>query len=157
MRGNTSFLISLHKFFNYYGKLRRPVCQRHNISQVEFDIIAFLYHNPDVDTAGDIARLRMLSKSNVSKAVEALIQKGILTREQDKADRRKIHLALTNHNEMLVKDVGGVLPMFYQQAFQGIPEEELHLMKVISQQITKNIDRIGASEAEVNGNGTKGK
>ena len=34
----------------------------------------------------------MLSKGNVSLAVESLIQKGLLKREQDGADRRRIHL-----------------------------------------------------------------
>ena len=55
----------------------------------------FLYNNPGKDTAADITELRMLSKGNVSQAVESLIQKGSakdgpLTR----LDRRKIHLSL---------------------------------------------------------------
>ena len=46
----------------------------------------------------DIVELRMLLKGNVSQAVESLIQKSLLKREQNKEDRRKIHLSLTPMN-----------------------------------------------------------
>ena len=38
----------------------------------EGKVISFLYNNPGKDTAADITELRMLSKGNVSQAVESI-------------------------------------------------------------------------------------
>ena len=69
----------------------KDICNNYQLTIIEATIISFLYNNPGKDTAADIVELRMLSKGNVSQAVESLIQKSLLKREQDKEDRRKIH------------------------------------------------------------------
>ena len=61
----------------------KSVCLKYHLTIIEADIISFLQHNPGKDTAMDIVELRMLSKGAVSKAVESLIQKGILQRHPD--------------------------------------------------------------------------
>ena len=63
--------------------LIKELCDHFHLTKIEGTIIVFLYNNPGKDTAGDIVELRMLSKGNVSQAVESLIQKSLLTREQD--------------------------------------------------------------------------
>ena len=50
---------------------------------MEATIITFLRNNPNVDTAADIAELRMLSKGQVSQAVESLVRKGLVRRQPD--------------------------------------------------------------------------
>lgn len=76
-------------------------------------------NNPGLDTARDIVELRMLPKSNVSVAVESLIQRGLLCRRRDTADRRRIHLSLTNSAAPLLEDVLAVMPRFAACALSG--------------------------------------
>ena len=74
-----------------YDSMLKPVCERYTLALIEATIISFLYNNPPArDTAADIVEYRMLSKGNVSQAVESLIQKGLLQRCQDTRDRRRI-------------------------------------------------------------------
>ena len=65
----------------------------------------FLKNNPQKDTAADIVELRMLSKAAVSKGADALIQKGMLEREADPTDRRKIHLKLTKEAFPVTREI----------------------------------------------------
>ena len=54
----------------------KAICEEYRLTLIEATIISFLHNNPAKNTAADIVELRMLSKGNVSQAVESLIQKG---------------------------------------------------------------------------------
>lgn len=90
---------------------------------IEANIISFLYNNPGKDTAGDIVELRMLSKGNVSTAVEALIQKHLIEREQDKTDRRRIHLYLLPAAEPITNRISEIREQFSEEILFGFSEE----------------------------------
>ena len=66
----------------------------------------------------------MLAKSNVSQAVENLIQKSLLQRRQDMEDRRRIHLSLTAKAKPITKDIEAVREAFSKQVFCGFTIEE---------------------------------
>ncbi len=62
----------------------------------------------------------MLSKGNVSQAVESLIQKGLLLREQDGADRRRIHLHPTTAAAAITVSLEDVRRQFQAEVFCGL-------------------------------------
>lgn len=101
----------------------KEICRRHKLTLIETTIISFLYNNPGRDTAADIVELRMLSKGNVSQAVELLIQKSLLKRIPDENDRRRIHLELlpdaipiTNEIDTINGDIPyRAFPWFFQR------------------------------------------
>ena len=61
-----------------YSKACRDVCVKYELTQTEFDILDFLGERSGLDTAGEIARQRLIKKANVSTSVERLIRKGLL-------------------------------------------------------------------------------
>ena len=132
-------LAGFRNILKYYDSLRRRVCKQHGLSQTEFDVLAFLGNNPGLDTARDIVELRMLPKSNVSVAVEALIRRGLLCRRQDTGDRRRIHLSLTPSAAPLLQDVLGVMPAFAGDELSGFSEEEARAFAGFYQRIAQNI------------------
>ena len=83
MNRTTDLLLCIRKIVKLYDSMLKPVCDHYRLTLIEANIISFLQNNPGKDTAGDIAELRMLSKGNVSQAVESLIQKALLQRQQD--------------------------------------------------------------------------
>ena len=91
---STHFLVQFRQLNKLYECMLKEICGRHKLTLIETTIISFLYNNPGRDTAADIVELRMLSKGNVSQAVELLIQKSLLKRIPDENDRRRIHLEL---------------------------------------------------------------
>ena len=71
---STHFLVQFRQLNKLYECMLKEICRRHKLTLIETTIISFLYNNPGRDTAADIVELRMLSKENVSQAVELLMQ-----------------------------------------------------------------------------------
>ena len=94
MRSTTQMLLMAQRFGKLYKKLQSDVCNKYNLSNVELDVLLFLYNHPEYNTAKDIVELRGLAKSYVSKAVDLLIKKELITSYEDKKDRRVTNLKL---------------------------------------------------------------
>ncbi len=121
----TDFLTHIRLAMKLQEQLLKNICEKWQLTITEGKVISFLYNNPDKDTAADITELRMLSKGNVSQAVESLIQKGLLQRTADQADRRKIHLSLLPAASEITSAVSLMQQQLYKQIFNGLSEEEL--------------------------------
>ena len=104
MRRATTLLTNMRRTIKLYDSMLKSVCEHYDLTLMEAAIISFLYNNPGKDTAADIVELRMLAKSNVSQAVESLIQKSLLYRTQDTKDRRKIHLSLAEKTKPITQE-----------------------------------------------------
>ena len=85
------------------SKSMEPIIEEFDLTMIEIGIILFLAESPACDTCRDIADNLLLAKSNVSTAVEHLVQKGLVGREPDQADRRKVHLSLRPSARALVR------------------------------------------------------
>ena len=141
-------LLSVRRMIKLYDRYMEETRSRHGLSHLEITIISFLHNNPGRDTAKEICETRMLPKGNVSQGVDALIQKGLLTRAVDSADRRRIHLTLTDRATPIVQDVEQAKARFYQRNFSCFTAEELGFYKDMSARIMQNIlsDLEGKSE-----------
>ena len=70
----TDLLVLMQRIGKMHEQMLKELCRQYDLSLIEAKIIAFLHNNPTKDTAGDIVELRMLSKGNVSQAVDLLCQ-----------------------------------------------------------------------------------
>ncbi|MDO4278340.1 MAG: MarR family transcriptional regulator [Lachnoclostridium edouardi] len=134
----TDFLMTLRCVIKFHEGMMKHVCSQYNLSLIEANIIAFLHNNPGKDTAKDIVELRMLSKGNVSQAVESLIQKSLLQRAGDAKDRRKVHLTLLPKSAPITQTIKSMQRNFYQELFQGISLEEQKLFLHINRRLMAN-------------------
>ena len=138
MNQNSSTLSSLRGIFKLYEQIQKEVCAKYRLTQMEVNIISFLHNNPGRDTAADIVELRMLPKGHVSQGVEALIQKGLLSRCIDERDRRRIHLSLTPQAVPIVEEIDRGSQQFYGQLFFGFSEEERETYALLGERIRDN-------------------
>lgn len=120
----TEWLMSFRYIIKGQDALIKEICDSFKLTRIEGTIIVFLYNNPGKDTAGDIVELRMLSKGNVSQAVESLIQKSFLARKQDAEDRRKIHLSLLPAAEPIIQAVEKKQKEFGCEIFEGLQRKK---------------------------------
>ena len=134
----TDFLMTLRCVIKFHEGMMKHVCSQYNLSLIEANIIAFLHNNPGKDTAKDIVELRMLSKGNVSQAVESLIQKSLLQRAGDAKDRRKVHLTLLPKSAPITQTIKSMQRDFYQELFQGISLEEQKMFLHINRRLMAN-------------------
>ena len=134
----TDFLAHIRLTMKLQEQMLKNICETWQLTITEGKVISFLYNNPGKDTAADITELRMLSKGNVSQAVESLIQKGLLKRTADQTDRRKIHLSLLPQTADITAAICSMQANLYSQIFCGLSEEDLKLYEQINQQIMEN-------------------
>ena len=134
----TEWLMSFWYIIKGQDALIKEICDSFKLTRIEGTIIVFLYNNPGKDTAGDIVELRMLSKGNVTQAVESLIQKSFLARKQDAEDRRKIHLSLLPAAEPIIQAVEKKQKEFGCEIFRGFTEEEVCLFHEMNSRIAEN-------------------
>ncbi len=136
----TDFLTNTRRIIKLYESMLRSICEKHRLTLLEATILSFLHNNPGVDTAADITELRMLSKGNVSQAVESLIQKGLLLREQDGADRRRIHLHPTTAAAAITVSLEEGRRQFQAEVFCGLSPGDLELYDRINHRIAENTE-----------------
>jgi len=125
-----------------YTRLLEPICKKWNLTRNELDVILFLANNPDYDRATDIVQIRGLAKSHVSLSVSNLESRGLLERIADPADRRTVHLKLTERAKEIT-DVGCMLQkQFMDYLHQGVTEEQLELMRLCAERVYENIKNL---------------
>ena len=126
MSQKSNFLVNIRRIIKLHETMLKQICQDYHLSLI------------GKDTAADIVELRMLSKGNVSQAVESLIQKSILQRKQDTEDRRKIHLSLTPAAHPITQELEIISKEFLEEVFSGLSQEELELLERMNDRIIEN-------------------
>lgn len=134
----SDFLINLRRIMKLHESMLKEICEQYKLTLMEATIISFLYNNPEKDTAGDIVEFRMLSKGNVSQAVESLIQKSLIQRKQDTEDRRKIHLSLLPKAKPITNAMQEIREQFQTELFQGFSKEERREFEKLNNRIVEN-------------------
>lgn len=138
MNEKTKLLENVRCVLRLYERAERSVCVRCGLSLTEVDIIAFLHNNPERDTAADIVELRMMQKGNVSQAVESLMCKGMVRREPDGGDRRRIHLKLTAAAESLTPEIAQARENLVELLLRDFTPEEREQYLALTQRLFRN-------------------
>lgn len=125
-----------------YARLMDPVCKKWNLTRNELDVLLFLANNPELDRAVDIVNNRGLSKSHVSLSITNLEKRGLLTRKEDPADRRTVHLQLTEAAREITEKGQGAQKTFFSYLHQGVSQEQIDLMVDFAKKVSENIRNI---------------
>ena len=72
----------------YYELLSGEVCERYELTQMEYDILMFLHNNPQHNTAAEIVKVRKSTKSHVSTSLKKLENKELVERKQSKDNEK---------------------------------------------------------------------
>ena len=118
----------------------KSVCEMYDLTLIEAKILVFLKNNPSCDTAADIVEYRMLSKGNVSQAVDSLIRKRYLQRRPD--DRRKVHLSLLPAADPVSAKMQELRSDYEKRLFDGMTEEEHQTFIRLSNKVIENSKKI---------------
>ena len=125
-----------------YARLLDPICKRYDLTRNELDVLLFLANNPQYDRAVDIVNNRGLSKSHVSLSISSLEEKGLLLRLNDPADKRTVHLKLTERAETVVEAGRMAQKRFFSYLHQGVTQEQIQLMVEFGKKVNENIKNI---------------
>lgn len=122
-----------------YSRIMDPICQQWDLTRNELDVLLFLYNNPSLDRASDIATHRGMAKSHVSLSVTTLEGKGLLRRRTDPEDRRTVHLELVGEAEYIACQGREAQSAFFSKIYAGLTADELQTWTRIVGKISENI------------------
>lgn len=130
-----------HKaIMRYYELLTDEVCNKFGLTQMEYDILMFLFNNPQYNTAADIVKVRKSAKSHVSTSLKCLEKKGLIVRKQNKENKKTVEIFLLDTANAVVKEGLCIQRRFRQNLFRGFSEDEIILCKTMFEKICSNAE-----------------
>ena len=123
-----------------YEMLTRSVCDRYKLTQMEYDILMFLYNNPQYNTAADIVKIRKSTKSHVSTSLKFLEDRGLIEKKQSEDNKKHIQIFLLNPAQESVRTGLNVQKQFMNNIFHGLTEEEMVMCKSVFRKICDNAE-----------------
>ena len=137
-----AFIVSSQMVKKLYERMWSDTRKHYELTQNEIDVLLLLKNFAPMDTAGDIARCRALSRSLVSKSVESLIQCGYLDGEPDSRDRRYFHLKLTEKAEQVLREMQKIRSNFWSMLQEGVTPEEMEQFLRVLGKMRHNLEKI---------------
>lgn len=134
----TRLLQFSQQFGKFYAYQFTPLLERTGLSMREVHVLLFLANNPGYDTARDVTLYRGMSKSQVSQAVELLWAEGILQRAADEADRRIVHLSITQAGWTLARECQELQERCGARLLDGLAPEQVRQLRELLETVLDN-------------------
>lgn len=137
-----AFIISSQRMKKVYEKMWADTRKVYGLTQNEIDVMLFLRNHEELDTAADIARYRSMSRSQVCKSVEDLVDTGYLLTIPDQQDRRYLHLKLTKEAADVLKELQRLREWFWQEIQKDISGQEQEIFLCVLSKMRRNLEEI---------------
>ena len=121
-------------------KKSEVLAQKYGVRNVELEILLFLSHSPCGDTAQDIVEEKNLSNAHISKSVDNLRAKGFVILTEDKNDRRKRHIELTEKAVEAAKDMLEVHNECRRIVMRYVTDDEKAVMNQVMEKMIRSLD-----------------
>ena len=125
---------------SYYELLSGEVCDRYELTQMEYDILMFLHNNPQLNTAAEIVKIRKSTKSHVSTSLKKLENRGFVKRIQSEDNKKHIEIILLDRAALIVEAGLNAQKQFAQDVLSGLTEEERHMCIKVFDKICNNAE-----------------
>lgn len=145
---------SLDSYLGYVlgslGEQASRLCERryarYGISVTQWRVIALLAEHPNA-THGLIARLAIMDKPRITRAVTSLLAQGLIVRKMDPGDNRKIRLNLTGKGQVLLHKIQPFVVEVQNILESALTRAELEMLGVITAKLAKAIAAANARYA----------
>ncbi len=107
--------------------IRRVAVEQFSMTVGQFQVLRRI--RKGIDTVSALAEANRASRPAVSKAVDALVNKGLVVRLPDERDRRHIHLILTPEGQRLLDAVYSQAESWLRDKFQSLLPDELATLR----------------------------
>ena len=125
---------------SYYELLSGKVCDKYELTQMEYDILMFLHNNPQNNTAAEIVKIRKSTKSHVSTSLKNLENKKLIERKQSEENKKHVEIFLLDKAELIVEEGINAQKQFAQNVLSGLTEEEKDMCIRVFNKICNNAE-----------------
>jgi DNA-binding MarR family transcriptional regulator len=107
---------------NTRAYIRQVAAEKFSMTTEQFQVLRRI--RKGIESVSALAEANRTSRSSVSKAVDALVNKGLVSRLTDETDRRHVHLTLTSEGERLLAEVFDQAEVWLRGKFQTLSPAE---------------------------------
>jgi DNA-binding MarR family transcriptional regulator len=108
------------------GNARENAIQDYGLTLVQFHVLRHIRRG--ARTVSELAERQQISRPAISQAVELLVEKGLVTRQQDASDRRFVQLDLTESGGSLLNAVFDKNRRWMAEKMAALRPEELETL-----------------------------
>lgn len=137
-----SFLVTFKKARKKMHNFLEKRIKEYNLTSNQIDVLIFIKRNKEYNTAKDIVEYIGVSKGLVSRSIDDLLKRGYITACEDKNDKRKLRLFLTDEGEKIVNIIEGYDREFFEMLTSNITKEEMEVHSSIINKIVTNLKNI---------------
>ena len=124
-------------------KARAMLTLRFGTTLPRFDVLAALDRAPDGLTMSELSEHLLVSNGNVTAIVSRLVDDGLITRTQDRADRRVLRVRLTAKGRRDFRAMAGEHEKWIDQLLSDLADNEIaHLLAGLNR-VKASIERSG--------------
>lgn len=120
----------------------------HGLSVQEWRVMAVLGNNQPL-TASELVEMSSMDKVQISRAIKKLEETGLLYRQEDHEDRRRVHLTLSRRGNEIFKELVPLVKELEKDLLAGLSEDELNtlltLMEKVRTNATQALERSGST------------
>lgn len=132
-----------------YELLSSKVCDEYGLTQMQYDILMFLYNNPQHNTAADIVKIRKSTKSHVSTSLKGLEDRGLIKRLQSAENKKHIEIILLEKAMPIIEDGIKAQKDFASNVLSGLTNEEKQTCMSVFDKICRNADEYLKNNSEM--------
>lgn len=132
-----------------YELLSSKVCDEYGLTQMQYDILMFLYNNPQHNTAADIVKIRKSTKSHVSTSLKGLDDRGLIKRLQSAENKKHIEIVLLEKAMPIIEDGIKAQKDFASNVLSGLTNEEKRICMSVFDKICHNADEYLKNYSEI--------
>lgn len=123
-----------------YELLSSKVCDEYGLTQMQYDILMFLYNNPQHNTAADIVKIRKSTKSHVSTSLKGLEDRELIKRLQSVENKKHIEIVLLENAMPIIEAGIKAQKDFASNVLSGLTNEEKRICMSVFDKICRNAD-----------------
>jgi DNA-binding MarR family transcriptional regulator len=94
-----------------------------DLSRLHFSVMGIL--SEQSMTVSEIARIALISKSQVTVLIDKLVEKQVVRRYPDEQDRRVIHIMLTDYGRKVHDDIRGAIKRSIREKLSSLTNDEI--------------------------------
>ncbi len=132
-----------------YELLSSKVCDEYGLTQMQYDILMFLYNNPQHNTAADIVKIRKSTKSHVSTSLKDLEDRKLIKRLQSVENKKHIEIILLENAMPIIEDGIKAQKDFASNVLSGLTNEEKRICMSVFDKICRNADEYLKNYSEI--------
>ncbi len=134
-------IILSKKVHNSFEEKVSTWAKEYSLSKIEAETLVFLYYFPEKNRACDITFQRGFSKGHISKAINSLLEKKLITISLDGTDRRYQHIIIKDNAKSFIEGINALRKDYFLSLKEGLTDEEIETLLKIIRKITQNMQK----------------